>query len=88
MTCALKYLTLTREGPERLVSCQARHYFTNARHYFTNARHYFTNARKMLWSCEGQAHFFWGINYKMYPNSMYQTALYHKSDKNELFIPP
>ena len=33
-----RYL-LTHEGPERHVSCLARHYFANA--------------RKMLWSCEG-----------------------------------
>ena len=30
---------LTHEGPERHVSCLARHYFANV--------------RKMLWSCEG-----------------------------------
>ena len=32
-------LALTHEGPERHVSCLARHYFANA--------------RKMVWSCEG-----------------------------------
>ena len=34
-----KVQQLTHEGPERHVSCLARHYFANA--------------RKMLWSCEG-----------------------------------
>ena len=35
----LYFSSLTHEGPERHVSCLARHYFANA--------------RKMLWSCEG-----------------------------------